>query len=187
LAFAEERAYLGCVTAGGKGLQCCANRFGACAVVLSLAWLLFASSSFAASGAGGPTRSEYVQQVEPICKAETQANRSVLRGVEEMIQQGKLQQAAPRLGRAAAALRAAVKELAKVPRPAADVDRLARWLQLAGGGGELLGQMARKLQQGDREEVQRLSAELLQQTKRANAAVVGFNFDYCRANPARFV
>lgn len=173
--------------AGGGNLQRCANRLGAFVVALLPVCLFLSSSSFAAAGDGGPTRSEYMDQVEPICKAETQANQTVLRGVEGMVQRGELQQAAPRLQRAAAALGVAIGKLAKVPRPPADVERLDRWLRLARGGGELLGRMARKLREGERNEAQQLSTELLRQTKRANAAVVGFNFDYCRANPARFV
>jgi hypothetical protein len=134
-----------------------------------------------------PTRAEYVEEVEPICKSETLAHQTILHGVEELISHGKLKQAAPHLLRAGTALRKAVKKVAAVPRPPADVARLTRWLEFAKSGSKLLRKMGVTLQRGNRSKAQKLAKELLAETKRANATTVGFNFDYCRVNPARFV
>jgi hypothetical protein len=154
------------------------------AIVLPAALLLVAFPPRALPAA--PTRSEYVTAAEPVCKAETLAHQGVLRGVEEMVEEGRLRPAAARLRRAGAALRAAVERLAVLPRPPADRARLARWFGYAGGGSRLLGKMATALDGGDRRRAQRLAAVLIGETKRANATVVGFGFDYCRLNPARF-
>jgi hypothetical protein len=74
-----------------------------------------------------------------------------------------------------------------VPRPPTDVQRLAHWLGYSKGAAALLRKMADSLDRGRREEAQGMANELLKDAKRANAVVVGFDFDYCRLKPARFV
>jgi hypothetical protein len=134
----------------------------------------------------GPTRSEFVERVESICRQETLAHKHVLGGVEAMVKNGKLKRAAPHVERAAAALQAATKRIAAVPRPPADAARLARWLGFSKAGNALLKRLAASLRGERKSAVQRLAHELLQETKRANAVVVGFDFHYCRVDPARF-
>ncbi len=133
------------------------------------------------------TRDEYVARVEPICRSETAAHQNVLRGVEEMVKSGKFRQAAPRVKRAATALQQAVRRIATVPPPPADAARLSHWIGFAKGGVSLLRKMASDLQRGDRRDAQGLANQLLREARRANATTVGFNFDYCRISPARFV
>ena len=155
------------------------------AIAVLVAFLLVAPASRAEPVE--PTRVEYVEEVEPICKFETLAHRTVLHGVEKMVNHGKLKQAAPHLLRASSALKKVVKKVAVVPRPPADVARLTRWLEFAKRGGKLLQKLGFTLQQGNRSKAQKLAQKLLTETKRANAVVVGFNFNYCRMNPARFI
>jgi hypothetical protein len=140
------------------------------------------------AGAGStPTRDEFVDRAEAICKTETENHEGVLDGVEAMTKAGRLAAAAGRVQGAAAALREAVSELAATPRPPADAARISRWLTLAKRSNGLLGEMAAALREGKRDRAQRLARQLLAETKRANAVVVGFQFYYCRLNPARFV
>lgn len=133
------------------------------------------------------TRSEYVARVEPICRSETAAHQDALRGVEAMVRRGQLRRAAPRVKRAAAALRSAVARIAAVPPPPADATRLSRWIGFAREGVSLLGEMATDLERGDRRGAQGDAGQLLREARRANATTVGFDFDDCRINPARFV
>lgn len=151
---------------------------------LTLAVLLAAWAASAAVAA--PTRSEYVAAAEPICKEETLAHRGVLAGVEGMVERGEIGAAARRLERASSALDGTLKRLARLSRPLADRARLARWLRHARKGSALLRQMGSSLERGERRRAEALAATLLRETKRANAAVAGFDFDYCRLNPARF-
>jgi hypothetical protein len=134
-----------------------------------------------------PTRSQYVEQAEPICKAGTLANQTILRGVQNMVRHGKLKRAASRFLRAANALERVVKQLANVPRPPNDADRLVRWLGHARAGGALLGRIGHALGEGRQAEAEDMADQLLREARRANAVVVGFDFNYCRLNPARFV
>lgn len=153
--------------------------------IVSLAVL--ALVAFASVASASPTRSEYVDEVEPICEQGTRANQGVLQGVEGMIRRGKLDQAATRFKRAAGGLEAVAKRLARVPRPPADVSRLGKWLGHAKAGVALMRKMGRTLEKGGRSMVQGMGDQLLREAKRGNAVVVGFDFDDCRLNPARFV
>ncbi len=135
----------------------------------------------------GPTRGQYVEQVEPICKAGTLHNRAVLSGVEGMIRHGKSKRAAPRFARAAEALEDVVEKVASVPRPFDDRARLARWLHYAKTGEAVLREIGRDLRAEKRLQAENLVRRLLREAKRASATVAGFAFDYCRLQPARFV
>jgi hypothetical protein len=123
--------------------------------------------------------------VEPICKRETRAHSHLLAGVEGMIRRGELRRAAPRFSAAAEVLEATAAKIAAVPRPPADGARLKRWLSSGKRGVVLLRRLAKDLTIGKRGAVQVLANRLLRETKRANATVVGFGFDYCRMSPAR--
>jgi hypothetical protein len=132
------------------------------------------------------TRGSYVEKVESICKAVTLANRSIFRGVEEMIRNGRLRKVAPRFPRAASAVDRAIRQVETVPQPPRDRQRLARWLRQGRGGSALLRKVGMTLKKNRRGPLQDMAEELLLRTKRANATVVGFDFDYCRLNPSRF-
>lgn len=110
----------------------------------------------------------------------------MLRGVEGMVERGQMGLAAHRLIRASSALRGTLGRLAHLRRPVADRERLSLWFRHAGNGSALLRRMGTALRSGDRPQAEDLAATLLRETKRANASVVGFDFDYCRLNPARF-
>jgi len=161
-------------------LRCLLDR-GALAVAV-LALLAVPASVPAAD----TSRAEYVERAETICRQATEANRGTLRGVEQMVRNGKPERAAGRFRRAATALEATIGRLAVVPRPAADRERLSRWLGHARQGAALLRRIGDLLQEDRRPPAERLATRLLRESKRANAEVVGFNFNFCRLNPARF-
>lgn len=136
---------------------------------------------------GAPTRSDYVDQVDPVCKEATDANRGLLRGVNRMIAKGELGAASPRFTRAAVVLGETRRRIVPVPRPPADISRLARWLTLLRKQETLLNNMAAALQQGQRPLVQGLAQQLFRGARRINNVVIGFDFEYCRLNPADLV
>jgi len=143
--------------------------------------------SAAAMGRVKVIRAGYVERVEPICREATRANAKVLRGVEGEVRRGELTRAAPAILHAAAELEAVIGRLAPIPRPAADRSRLAEWLADARAGDRLLWKMGSSLRAGQKARVESMANELLREARRANATVVGFDFDYCRLDPARFV
>lgn len=151
-----------------------------------VALLAFAALATSVAAAEGPTRDEYRDAVEPICKKNTQANERILSGVRKQVQQGKLKAAAAKFAKASAALKKARGQLVGVPRPSADVARLKAWLDYVKQEAELFAQTGRKLKAEDRQGANRMVVKLTQTANRANAKVLPFDFVYCRLEPARF-
>src|ERR1044072_3963696 len=95
----------------------------------AFAFLLFfalsAGTGFAVA-AEGPTRPEYVQELEAICKPDALATQRAMKGARGDVQAERLQVAAPKFAKAAKIFGGTVKEIAAVPRPAADRERLKK-------------------------------------------------------------
>ena len=155
---------------------------------LGIAGLLLAcalAAPIAAPALEAP-RSEYREQVEPICKANTEANEQILRGVRAKVRKGKLKPAGRQLTRAASALDRALAELREVPRPAADAKRLSEWLAQVSKQADLLRRAGKALIAGDRHRAGSLVTQLSTGARKANALVVSFEFRYCRLDASRY-
>lgn len=158
-------------------------RYGVSAVVvLGLALL-----GIGLAQAAETTRAEYVAAVEPICQANTQANRKILRGVKAEVRRGQLKRAARQLAHAAAALRKTLGELKAVPQPAADQTHLAKWLGYIKIEVELLQRISRKLKAGDKVGTEMAQVRLEHNATLANNAVLAFEFHYCHFELSRFM
>jgi hypothetical protein len=132
------------------------------------------------------TRAEYTTRVEPICKANTQANEKILDGVRAEVKKGKLGPASKQFTRASAALKKTLGQLKAVPQPAADEARLAKWLGYVKTEAELFGSTAKKLAAGDKGGAQAMVIRLTHNANLANNQVLGFDFTYCRFDPSKF-
>jgi hypothetical protein len=132
------------------------------------------------------SRDEYVQSAEPICKANTEANRRIFKGAPEEVKAGKLKAASTHFSRAKAALAKAVRQLAALPQPATDEAKLQKWIGYLGAERDLLGKIATALAHEDKPAAQQLSVRLNRNSNLANNTVLAFGFDYCRIDPSRF-
>jgi hypothetical protein len=148
--------------------------------------LLLAAS---ASAEEGPSRAEYVEQVEPICQANTVANKRILKNVRTKArsdQPAKVREAGGQFIHASAVFGTTVEKIAAVPRPIADDARLLKWFKYLGIVKTNLGKLGKALKEN--EEI--LAAhEQIRVERSANAANnVGFIFEfhYCRLTPSRF-
>ena len=131
-------------------------------------------------------RAEFRERVEPICRANTEANEHILRGVRANVRRGKLAFAGHQLIRASTALRGALAELRRVPRPSADAKRLSEWLARIAKQVDLLQGAGRALIAGDRHHAGGLVTQLSTGARKANALVVGFEFRDCRLDASRY-
>jgi hypothetical protein len=112
-----------------------------------------ASLAFVADfgGAAGPdevTRASYREAVEPICKANMEANERILAGVRAEVRRDELLPAARRFKRAAKVLKRTLHELMAVPRPAIDRPRLLRWFGFIAAEARLVEKTAAYLAAG---------------------------------------
>jgi hypothetical protein len=155
------------------------------ATAVAAASLLLAASA-GAEEAVPPTRAEYVSQVEPICQANTEANKRILKDVRQKARDGKLKEAGAQFIHASAAFGSTVKKISEVPRPPADDARLLKWFKYLGIVKTNLGKLGKALKEGD----EILAAHEGIRVERAGNAAnnVGFIFEfrYCRITPGRF-
>jgi hypothetical protein len=144
---------------------------------------LVAGAAFADEG---PTRAEYVAQVEPICEKNTEANKRILKGTRSKVKQGKMPAAGGQFIRASEAFGKTVQRLVAVPRPPADDARLLKWFRFL----RIVKTNLRKVGVALKKENRVLANhEAIRAERSANAANnVGavFSFRYCKLTPSRF-
>jgi len=155
---------------------------GLLATVIGLP-LLFASAVLGSE----PTRPQYVDQAEPICKANTVANRDILEGTRQNVRDGKLKLAGGKFSRAARALDRTIGRLESLPRPLSDEDRLARWFVQLNEETELLEKVANRLRKGSTVDLGKYVLEMRHIANKANNVVLTFGFEYCLLQPARYL
>lgn len=142
------------------------------------------------AGAGaeetGPSRAEYVSQAEPICEANTVANKRILKNVQAKARSGKLKEAGAQFIHASAAFGSTVDKLSAVPRPPEDDTRLSRWLdQLRIVQTNLRG-LGKALKAEDRIRAAHERIRVERSANAANNVSFAFEFRYCRITPSRF-
>lgn len=137
----------------------------------------------------GPTRAQYVEQVEPICQANTEANKRILKNVKTKAKSkvpAKLKQAGAQFVHASAVFGKTVEKLNAVPRPSADDARLLKWFTQLGIVQAKLRALGIALKAD--EEI-KAAHEQIRVERAANAAnnfSFTFNFHYCHLTPSRF-
>ncbi|HEX7280142.1 MAG TPA: hypothetical protein VF255_11040 [Solirubrobacterales bacterium] len=139
------------------------------------------------SSAAEATRESYVAAVEPICKANTEANEKILKGVRAKVKEGKLDAASKQFFAAARALKRTRAELLAVPKPPADTARLTKWLGYVKTEVQLFEAVGRKLANGEPTSAQRMVVRLVSNARQANNQVLDFEFRYCRFQPSKFI
>ena len=150
-----------------------------CAVVLASAmmWTPLAQAD---------PKAEYKEAVEPICKANTEANKRILGGVKADVQHGRLKVAGRKFSKAGAALNRAHSELAAVPRPSEYEAKLTKWLSMIGTEVTLFKKAGSQLKAENKTAAQATVIRLQHNANQANNQVITFEFHYCRFEPSKF-
>lgn len=136
---------------------------------------------------GETSREDYVAQLEPICKANTEANSRILKGVKDQVKQGKLVPAGKRFIRASSALGKSVRQMKAVPRPEADEAKLTKWLGYLENEQGYLQSIGKALKAGNKFKAQKLAVKLNRNNNQANNTVISFGFKECRIDSSRFI
>jgi hypothetical protein len=103
---------------------------------------------------------EYKEQVEPICKANTEHNKKTLKGVEAEVKKGKLRRPARQIAKAAKALKSTLALLQKVPQPEADKATLSKWLGEIKTEVSLFEAVGKKLKEGNKNAAEKMKIKL---------------------------
>ena len=88
---------------------------------------------------GEQTRESYKARVEPICKANREANERIMSGARRRVNHNRLTPAGHQFVRLSKSFGGLLKRLSKVPPPETDSHRIDRWLESI----ELLGSRLR--------------------------------------------
>lgn len=155
-------------------------------VAAAIAALVLTAPAGAVSAPVEPTRTEYVAQLETICKPGSEATRRAVRGVRADVRAERLRLAATKFSKAKRIFSHTVDSISSVPRPKADRATLSRWFAALERESIYLGQIADALRAEDIARFQRVSGRFFQEGSRANNVVVSFGFDYCNFKPSRF-
>jgi hypothetical protein len=134
-----------------------------------------------------PSRSEYVTQLEQVCKPGSEATQRAVRGTRSDVRSERLRSAAAKVARAKRIFAGTVRSISRVPRPPAYAATLDRWFAALDRETAALGRTAAALRAEDVARFQRVWADFIHEGNKANNVVVSFGFNYCNFKPSRFV
>ena len=150
----------------------------------TLAFLLLSAAS--APAAEAPTRDEYVERLEAICKPDALATQGTMKGARADVRAERLAVAAGKFAEATSIFAGTVKQISVVPRPTADTARLGKWFTYLKRQQSYLGQITRQLRQDHAIKAQRLTARFIHNGNLANNVVLAFGFDWCSFKFSRY-
>lgn len=145
--------------------------------------LLFAASAPAAEA---PTRDEYVERLETICKPDAEATQRAMKGARADVRAERLAVAAGKFAKATSIFGGTVKQISAVPRPSADSAKLSKWFTYLNRQQSYLQQITGQLRQGNGIKAQRLTARFIHTGNLANNVVLAFGFDWCSFKFSRY-
>ena len=145
--------------------------------------LLFAATAPAAEA---PTREEYVERLEAICKPDALATQKAMKGARADIRAERLAVAATKFAKATSIFGGTVREISAVPRPPDDATRLGKWFTYLKRQESYLRQITEQLRQDHAIKAQRLTARFIHNGNLANNVVLAFGFDWCSFKFSRY-
>jgi hypothetical protein len=152
-------------------------------VVFLLAALLNAAEAPAAEA---PTRDEYVERLEAICRPDALATQQAMKGARADVRKERFKPAAAKFAQATAIFGGTVKEISAVPRPSADIKKLEKWFGFLGRQESYLRQITSALRARRGTKAPRLIARFIHSGNLANNVVLAFGFNYCSFKFSRY-
>lgn len=137
-----------------------------------------------------PTRVQYVEQVEPICMANTEANRRILKNVREKAKSRnatKVREAGAQFVHASIVFGRTVRKIVAVPRPPIDDVRLVKWFKQLGVVREKLRKLGVALKRGEEIKAAHEQIRVERASNAANNFSFVFDFHYCHLTSSRFI
>jgi hypothetical protein len=133
-----------------------------------------------------PTRSDYVNRLERICRPGALATQRVMKGTRTEIRKEQLDAAAGKFDEADSIFSQTLRRIKTVDRPEADRARLKKWFGFLQRQATYLGEIAVQLQENHVIKAQRLITRFIHNGRLANNVVIAFSFDYCSFKFSRY-
>jgi hypothetical protein len=125
------------------------------------------------------TREGYVAQVEPICKANREANERIMSGSRKHVNRNELVPAGKQFIRVSESFGGLVQQIAAVPPPVADSHRVDRWLTLMRLLKSRLRNVGKYFKAGEKIKATHESILAERSGISANNISIVFHFHYC--------
>jgi hypothetical protein len=151
------------------------------------ALLLALAVAPALSAAAEVSRTEYVAELEKICKPDSEATQRAVRGTKADVRSERLRRAAAKVAKAQRIFAGTVRSISTIRRPTADRATLDRWFAGLKRESVALGRTAAALRADDVARFQRVWANFIHEANKANNVVVSFGFNYCAFKASRFM
>ena len=156
-------------------------------ILIPIAFLVAALlPAVTAPAAEAPTRDEYVERLEAVCKPDAEATQRAMKGARADIRAERLAVAAAKFAKATRIFGGTVKQISAVPRPSADTAKLGKWFTYLRRQESYLGQITEQLRQDHAIKAQRLTARFIHNGNLANNVVLAFGFDWCSFKFSRY-
>lgn len=155
------------------------------AITLSL-FAVSALAAAAAPAAEAPTRDEYVDRLEKVCKPDALATQQAMKGARADVRAERYDVAAQKFAKALSIFGSTVKQISAVPRPAADTERLKKWFTYLKRQESYLRQIVTEYRQDHAIKAGRLTARFIHSGNLANNVVLAFGFEWCSFKFSRY-
>jgi len=156
---------------------------------IAITLLLLIAAALAAAtapAADAPTRDEYVERLETVCKPDAEATQRAMKGARADVRAERYAVAAKKFAEALTIFGSTLKRISAVPRPAADTDRLKQWFTYLKRQQSYLRQITAQYRQGQPIKAGRLTARFIHNGNLANNVVLAFGFDWCSFKFSRY-
>lgn len=156
------------------------------AISLAAMALLPAATAFAEEE---PTRAQYVEQVDPICLTNTEANKRILKNVKTKARSKSVKtvrEAGSQFIQASSAFGTTEKKIAAVPRPLADDARLLKWFNHLSIVRTDLRKLGKALQENKKILAAHEQVRVERAANAANNVSFVFEFKYCHLTASNF-
>jgi hypothetical protein len=134
----------------------------------------------------GPSRKEYVSQLEKVCRPGAEATQRAMKGVREDVKDNRIPLATDKFEQAAKIFGRTIKTISRNPRPAADVERLKKWFVYLNRQEAYLQEISAQLRLDHKIKAQRLTGRFIHNGNLANNVTLAFGFDYCSFKFSRY-
>ena len=135
----------------------------------------------------GPSRTEYVAQLEAICKPGAKETQKAMDGVRDDVHHpSRIPVAAQKFAKAASIFGGTINQISAIPRPISDEARLKNWFGYLKRQEQYLHEIAGELRSDHTIKAQRLTARFIHHGNLANNVTLAFGFNYCSFRFSRF-
>lgn len=134
-----------------------------------------------------PSRTEYVDELEQMCKPRAQATQRAMDGVRQDVRKpSRIPIAARKFDKAASIFGGTIEMIGKVSRPSGDEGKLKEWFVYLERQEAYLEEIAGQLHKRKTIKAQRLTARFIHNGNLSNNVVLSFGFDYCSFKFSRY-